>query len=449
MKDLYLYSATSISNLLTIGKITIQEYVESLAERTRLKEPSAKAWEYFNEELFVSKGESVANSMATGRSERKLVGIPVGIKDIFNTADMPTSMGSPIWQGFTPGNNARVVDDIIYEGGIPMGKTVTAEFAVHHSGKTLNPHNPNHIPGTSSSGSAVAVATGMVPLALGTQTAGSTSRPASYCGVYGYKPSFGIVPRTGILKTLDTLDHVTIFSRKVNDTRMLLDTIRVKGKNHPFIYENIDCVKSDAFSGSKIKIAFIKTYVWENAKDYMQKIIEKFASDLGGLDSVIVDEVELPTELTDTHINHDLVYSKALSYYFSDEYNNNYDMLSDSFKKMIEYGKTISKEEYFDGLKHQVKAQKAMDDFFADYDIVLSMSTVGEAPYLNEPEELPDTALIWTYVHTPSLNVPISTGPNNLPVSIQLVSRRYNDYKLLAFVEMLEQNSIIPTVNII
>jgi len=449
LKDLYLLNATQISGLLAEKKIKIQDYFESLINRVKVKEPFVESWEYFDEELFASKGEKIAKIFSKSNQNKKLIGIPVGIKDVFNTADMPTCMGSKIWEGFTPGNNARVVDDIIYDGGVVMGKTVTAEFAVHNPGKTLNPHNANHIPGTSSSGSAASVASGMVPLALGTQTAGSTSRPASYCGVYGFKPSFGIVPRTGILKTLDTLDHVTIFSRKSNDTKMLLDTIRVRGKNHPYVYKNIDMAKSDHQMPSKIRVAFIKTYVWGNAENYMQKLIENFVSDISSIDSIILDEIELPKELMDTHINHKLVYSKAIAYYFSDEYLNHYEKLSDSFKQMVEYGQTIKKEDYFDALKHQVRAQKAMDDFFANYDIVVSMSTVGEAPTIKNPDELDDAALIWTYAHTPSFNVPISIGPTNLPVSVQLVSKRYDDYKLLSFVEMLEQKLLIPEVKIV
>ena len=449
MKDLYLYTATEISKLLATGEVRIDEYAQSLADRIKLKEPSTKAWEYFDKELFLSKAKDLADNVKTIKTEKKLMGLPVGIKDIFNTADMPTSMGSPIWKGFTPGNNARVVDDIIYECGIVAGKTVTAEFAVHHPGDTLNPYNSEHIPGTSSSGSAAAVATGMVPLALGTQTAGSTIRPASYCGVYGYKPSFGIIPRTAILKTLDTLDHVTLFGRQADDIKMLLDAVRVKGKNHPFVYENIDCGEKRFSSDKKIKIAFVKTYVWPGVKDYTKTIIENFAKKLDGVSSILIDEVELPDALLDTHLNHDIVYSKALSYYFSDEYENHSDLLSSSFKKMIEYGKTIDRDMYFKGLKHQVEAQESMDSFFDDYDIILSMSTVGEAPSLENPVELEDAALIWTYVHTPAINIPIATGPNNLPVSIQFVSKRYNDYKLLEFVKFLEESSIIPPVNIV
>ena len=372
MKDLYLLSATEISNLLKTQKITVTDYFVSLVNRVKNKEHNILAWEYFDEELFMAKGHESDKSFLN-RQNKCLAGIPIGIKDIFNTIDMPTEMGSSIWKGFTPGNNARVVDDIVYDGGISMGKTVTAEFAVHHPGKTRNPHNPNHMPGTSSSGSAAAVASGMVPIALGTQTAGSTTRPASYCGIYGFKPSFGIIPRTGILKTLDTLDHVTIFSRAISDTKLLLDTIRVKGKNHPFIYKNIDCKQHSVNDLSTIKVAFVKTHVWSNAHDYMKDKILSFAKKIESIDSVIVDEVELHPVLKDTHYNHDLVYSKALSYYFSDEYDNHYEKLSNSFKKMVEYGRTISRESYQKALVHQNNSQKEMNHFFNDYDFILSM----------------------------------------------------------------------------
>ena len=449
VKELFCYSATDILKLFSSGKVDILEYANSLVERIKTKEPKVKAWEYFDEGMFLQKANNLNNNAKFLKQNRSLMGIPVGIKDIFNTADMPTGMGSPIWKDFTPGNNARVVDDIIYNGGLAMGKTVTAEFAVHHPGKTLNPHNAEYLPGTSSSGSAAAVASGMVPLALGTQTAGSTTRPASYCGVYGFKPSFGIVPRTAILKTLDTLDHVTFFSRNAADSKLLLDTVRVRGKNHPFVYESMDCEEQVFSGGAKIKVAFVKTHVWDSTQDYTKTIIESFSRKLDDLEGVEVEEVEIPEVLGDVHQMHDIVYTKALSYYFSDEYYNHKNKLSDSFRKMVERGQSISTDDYFSGLKHQVECQEKMDEFFDNYDLILSISTSGEAPTLIQPEEKPDTALIWTYVHTPSLSFPIAKGPNNMPVGIQLVSKRYNDYKLLSFIEHLENKEIIPPVEIV
>ena len=154
--------------------------------------------------------------------------VPVGIKDIYNTERLPTEMGSSIYKNFFSGNDARVVTNLKREGCIIFCKTVTAEFAVHHPGPTKNAYSAKHICGTSSSGSAVAVSTGMLPFALGSQTAASTIRPAAYNGIYGYKPSFGVIPRTGILKTLDTLDHVTFFSRSSKDLKIIFDTLRVK-----------------------------------------------------------------------------------------------------------------------------------------------------------------------------------------------------------------------------
>jgi Asp-tRNA(Asn)/Glu-tRNA(Gln) amidotransferase A subunit family amidase len=448
LENLYSLSATKISNLLSSKKISLSDYLNSITRRISSIEKNVLAWQYYDEDFFLSKGRDLENFFNPYKTNKNLAGIPIGIKDVFNSADMPTEMGSPIWRGFTPGNNARVLDDIIYAGGIIMGKTVTAEFAVHHPGKTLNPHNARHMPGTSSSGSAAAVASGMTPIALGTQTAGSTTRPSSYCGVYGYKPSFGLVPRTGILKTLDTLDHVTIFSREINDTRLMLDTIRVKGRNHPYIFKNIDNVNQNNAISFPLKIAFVKTHVWKNLQSYMKEEILSFANKLSNLDSLIVNDVSLPSLINETHINHDLVYSKALSYYFSDEYENHYDDLSESFKEMVEYGRTISIEKYQNALIHQNKVHSAMDKFFDDYDIILSMSTAGEAPLLNE-KEVDDAALIWTYAHTPSINIPIAFGPNNLPLSIQLVAKKYNDYKLLNFVEALQNLKIIPQIKVV
>ena len=160
-----------------------------------------------------------------------------------NTISFKTEMGSKLWKRFTPGNNARIIDDLISNGATLVGKTVTAEFAVHHLNKTLNPHDIKRTPGTSSSGSAVCVSNGDVPFSLGTQSAASINRPASFCGVWGFKPSFGLISRTGILKTCDTLDTVGFFTSHQKNLKFILEAVRLKGKNHPFVYKNIDIKK--------------------------------------------------------------------------------------------------------------------------------------------------------------------------------------------------------------
>ena len=214
-------------------ELSAVEWARSCAERVEELESGVGAWAYFDREKVLAQARCLDKKIAHGQTLGELCGVPIGIKDTFNTQDMPTSMGSPIWEGFRPGNDARVVFYLRQADGVIAGKTVTAEFAVHAPGKTVNPHAPGYSPGTSSSGSAAAVAAHMVPLALGTQSAGSIIRPASYCGVYGFKPSFGLVPRTGILKTTDTLDTVGVFARVPEDLNLLFEVIRVHGENFP------------------------------------------------------------------------------------------------------------------------------------------------------------------------------------------------------------------------
>ncbi len=434
-------TAVEARQLMSSNKMSVAEYAQLCLDRIREIEPHVHAWKYLNEDLFMQQANRLQAELESGKASGELHGIPVGIKDIFNTADMPTCMGSPIWEGFTPGNDARVVASLRDEGSIIAGKTVTAEFAVNHAGPTRNPRDAERITGTSSSGSAVAVATGMVPLALGTQTAGSTIRPASYCGIYGFKPSFGIIPRTGILKTLDTLDHVSFFSRSPEDLRLMLDAIRVKGKNHPFIKKYMDDDQKD--KKDKWKIAFVHTPVWEHAEEYTKQAMVEFAEKISTLGNVELDIVELPEIFSTVHDVHARIYEKALSYYFQEEYKEHGERVSKLFRDMVERGMQVSNEKYLEGLQQQTIITEELDAFFDNYDIVLSHSTAGEAPLVISNNEPPDPCLIWTFSHTPSVNLPIFTGPNGMPFGAQLVSRRYHDFYLLDFMDYLEQEGVL------
>ncbi len=220
------------------NEFDIIEWNKSFISVIKRKDKLIKSWAYFDEELWLKNLNFVLEKHP--RQHDKLLGIPVGIKDIFNTIDMPTCMGSPLWKGFTPGNDARVVHNIKFQGGIIAGKTVTAEFAVHSPNETRNPRDVNYSPGTSSSGSAASVASGMIPLAIGTQTAGSIIRPASYCGIYGFKPSFGTLPRTGMLKTTDSLDCVGLFATNIDDCKLLFEVMRVKGLDYPYVHQYLE-----------------------------------------------------------------------------------------------------------------------------------------------------------------------------------------------------------------
>lgn len=383
--------------------------------------------------------EDIASTQTTGT----LAGIPVGVKDIYNTADFPTQMGSPLWKDFTPGNDARAVYNLKKEGAVVIGKTVTAEFAVHALNETINPYDATRTPGTSSSGSAVAVSTGMVPLALGTQTAGSIIRPASFGGVYAMKPSFGLIPRTGMLKTTDTLDSLGFFTIHADDLGKGFDALHVRGKDYPLSNEALtDSERQSKPTGRPWKAGFVRTHTWDGAEEYVQEAVASFISKLGDTSGFDVVEVELPEGMKDTHAIHGTIYDKALSYYFQNEYKRAED-ISPVMKAMIEKGERITPETYQKALDAQVSLINAMDGFLQDFDVVISIATSEVAP-LRDVSEKPDPSLMWTLTHLPSITIPLFKNKAGLPFGLQVVSRKYNDYKLLSFLRDLTVRDLAP-----
>lgn len=439
----YQWTASRALELMRSGELTAEAYLASCLGRIHALEDRIGAWACLDEASALNQARELDRDRRRGAGSNALFGIPVGIKDIFNTRDLPTCMGSPIWAGFTPGNDARVVHELRRSGAVIPGKTVTAEFAVHHPGRTVNPHHPEHTPGTSSSGSAAAVATGMVPLALGTQTAGSTIRPASFCGIYGFKPSFGLVPRTGILKTLDTLDHVSFLARSVEDIALVFETARVHGRNYPYVYNLLENPEEQR-PGKPWRVAFVRTYVWPLAEVYVKEAMLDFAARLSDVYGVEVVETELPGELEEAHAVHNLVYEGSLAYYFREEYQSSRERLSPVFRRMVERGREISPERLKFGFARQNALARRLDRFLSDFDVVLTYSTAHEAPEGLHTIEQKDPCLIWTLCRAPSMNLPLFVGPKRLPFGAQLVARRYRDYKLLRFVSMLRDRGLSP-----
>lgn len=371
--------------------------------------------------------------------------IPVGVKDIYNTRDFPTQMGSPLWKDFTPGNDARAVYHLKRAGAVVAGKTVTAEFAVHALDTTLNPYDVTKTPGTSSSGSAVAVSLGIVPLATGSQTAGSIVRPASFCGVYGMKPSFGLIPRTGTLKTTDSLDTLGFFALHAQDLRRGLDVLRVHGENYPISHAALgNSARQQKPVGRPWRVALVKTHTWDSAPAYARDALTTFAATLAALGGIDVTKVTLPAGMERAHTIHETIYNKSLSYYFEREYTKP-EQVSPVMKELITQGSSISPAQLTQALTDQTDLIYAMDAFLEQFDILLSLSTAGEAPP-REVVELPDPALIWTLVHLPVVSAPVFTSPSKLPFGAQFAARKYNDYLLLNFVEELCTRGVLPKV---
>ena len=405
-------------------------------------DPKYFAWVvYGNEELFAqmrSRQDEIC-----GNNPRLLENIPVGVKDIFNTSDFPAQMGSPLWKDFTPGNDARAVFNLKRRGALIMGKTITAEFAVHALNETLNPYDPAKTPGTSSSGSAAATALGMVPAAIGTQTAGSIIRPASFCGVYGCKPSFGLIPRTGALKTTDTLDTIGFFAVHLKDLRVIFDGLRVWGENYPIGNSALtDSARQKKPQGRPWRVGFVRTYTWKSAPLYAREALERFMQNLTAQNDVGIKEATLPEAMQQTHAAHETIYNKALSYYFEREYRQA-DFVSKIMNELVQRGREIGVEEYKRALALQAELIFRMDSFFRDFDVIISLSTAGEAP-LRKTAEMPDPALIWTLTHLPAVNVPLFKTASGMPFGMQIAARKYNDYLLFEFLDYLQEQGLIP-----
>ncbi len=436
-------SAKQIIDGYTNKEFSPLDIAKACISRIEKLDPFVHAFETFDPDFLIKQASEVQQKLITGQYCRLLEGVPVGIKDIYNTKELPTQMGSPIWKGFTPGNDARAVFNIIRAGGIIAGKTVTAEFAVHALGKTLNPHDSERNPGTSSSGSAVAVATGMVPVALGSQTAGSISRPASYCGVYGYKPSFGLIPRTGTLKTTDSLDTLGFLCAHFEDMVCIFHTLRVHGHNYPISHAALNNKNRQLKPDNRPwKVALLRTHTWKYATSYSQESLIKWVNELSKNPEIEITEIDLPETMIRTHEIHSTIYDRTLSYYFKEE-GIQKENVSPVIYEIIKRGESITPDQYRKALEDQEELTEAMDLIMADFDAGISLSTAGHALLRNQ-EEPPDPSLVWTLMHLPTLSAPVFQSSTGLPFGAQLVARKYNDYLLFNFASYLRNCDYIP-----
>jgi len=439
---LFQLTATQITAHLLAQDFSSVELIRACLDRIERLDPAVQAWIHVAPELALQQAEAADRKIAAGQAG-KLCGVPVGVKDIFNTRDMPTQMGSPIWKGFTPGNDARVVHYLRLADAVLPGKTVTAEFAVHAPGPTRNPHHPDHMPGTSSSGSAAATAAYMLPLALGTQTAGSIIRPASYCGVLGFKPSFGLIPRTAMLKTTDTLDTVGVFARAVEDLELLFEVIRVHGGDYPLS----EAAFSDSARQNKgarpWRVGLLKGPKWDSAEPYAQQALEDFGRRLAGVPEVEVEAVTLPESFGRAHEIHATIYDRTLAYYFREEFSA-HTLVSPIMYEIVERGNRINLDQYKKALAEQHALSSELDDLFAErWDILVDLSTGGEAPKGLTSNDRLDNCLIWTLCGVPAISLPVFTGPLGLPFGAQIFARRYNDYLLLNFAKHLREAGLL------
>lgn len=434
-------TATEMVARLKTREFSAKELAQKHLDQIARLDEKVHAWAHLDPELTLKHAEAADKKLAA-HTGGVLCGLPVGIKDIFNTIDMPTQMGSPIWKGFTPGNDSRVVHYLRMADAVVLGKTVTAEFAVHAPGPTANPHHLDYMPGTSSSGSAAATAAFMAPASLGTQTAGSMIRPASYCGVYGFKPSFGLLPRTGMLKTTDSLDTIGFFARSVEDLGLIFDVVRVHGRDFPISEKALNDTARQNKSDRPWRVAVLQGPKWNAAEPYAQKALKEFAQKLGSLPDIEIHDVVLSANFNRAHDIHTTIYDRTLAYYFKEEFTK-HTLVSPVMYSIIERGNRLTVEDYARAMGEQAALSQELDEFLTGYDIVLDLSTGGEALKGLKSNDRLDNCLIWTLCGVPAVNLPVFTGPNGLPFGAQVFARRYNDYLLLNFLRYLKSCGLV------
>jgi Asp-tRNA(Asn)/Glu-tRNA(Gln) amidotransferase A subunit family amidase len=421
-------SAVEMVQSLKKGEITSEELVKSYIEQIKKKEKEVEAWEFFDQELVLAQAKKLDELHQSGK-HGDLHGIPVGIKDIFDTENMPTIDGTEIHKKNPSWNDCTVVSKLKQAGAIIMGKTVTAELAYYSPGKTKNPHDTTRTPGGSSSGSAAAVASHMVPLAVGSQTNGSVIRPASYCGVVGYKPTKGLISRHLVLQISRALDQVGVFANSIEDAALISEQLIGHDKQDPDTSLN---PRPKLLAASKQKppmeplLAYVKLPFMNKLDEDVKEGFKEIKDELKGK----VDEIELPEGFAGIPDWHKIIMESDMARSFSKEYEKSKNKLSDQIVEAIERGMKYTSVEYNNALSKIDVANTYFNQFFHDYDAILTPSACDEAPKGLKSTGNPIFCTIWTYCGMPCISLPLLKGKSGLPVGVQLVSSLFDDERL-------------------
>lgn len=407
--------ATEIARRIADGALSAEAVVTSCLERIAEREPVVRAWAYLD------RGKALEAARAFDRAGKKapLGGVPLGLKDIFDTAQMPAGYGSRVYTGWRPPWDASAAALPKAAGGILLGKTVTTEFANRYPGPTSHPDNPAHTPGGSSSGSAAAVADFMVPLAIGTQTAGSVIRPAAYCGVVGFKPSFGLFPPGGMRINTEALDTVGIMARSVGDTALFRAAMMAIPYEPPAMPE------------TPPRLALVRAPHWDEARPEGRAALEAAADRLAAAGAKIADEALPPECAAAADLQSALGAFEGLRNHMP-ELLRHEALLSPQLRETkIARGREFSLDAFRTACRAAEQARAAARDWAEGFDAILTLPAPGEAP-----RGLGDTGSamfnsLWTLLYMPCLTLPAGHGPHGLPLGVQLVGRRHGDARLL------------------
>jgi amidase len=414
-EDLWQLTATAAARLIRAGRLRPEALMEACLARIADREPNLRAFTWFD-------AAKALQAAATARPG-PLHGLPVGVKDVLDTADMPSEYGSPIWQGWQPKADAAPVAWARESGGVVIGKTVTTEFATRTPGPTANPANPAHTPGGSSSGSAAGVGAGFFPLAYGTQTAGSIIRPAAYCGVVGYKPSFGMIDRAGMKIMSASLDTVGVIARSVADCALFAGAVA-----------GCDLGDPDQRPDRAPRIGVCRSPTWDTADATSQALLADVAEKAGRAGATITER-ELPADYAALIEAHPVVMNSESARALGWEMAVARDALSPVLRERMEFGLAQTEAARATAYAVFARTQQAFPAATEGVDVLLTLSAPGEAPKGLEWTGDPAANFIWTSLHVPCVTVPAGVGPHGLPLGIQIVGRRGEDRAVLAWAQ--------------
>lgn len=408
-------SATQAAHLLARREISAEQLLRACFTRIEEREGDVHAWTALDQAAALHQARQLDRSAIRG----VLHGVPFGVKDLFATSELPTRYGSPIYDQHRPIFDAAAVALCCEAGAVVAGKTVTTEFASYQPGPTRNPHNPAHTPGGSSSGSAAAVADHMVPFALGTQTAGSIIRPAAFCGVVGYKPSFARIQRAGVKTIADSLDTIGGFARTVDDVALFASVLMGDASLRQLDYN------------TKPRIGMCRTLQWRHTGQAVRDAYAHAANTLSRAGAQ-VEDVELPPELCALVQAHADIMSVEMAQSLAFERTRHRSQLSDALRALLDAGTKISADEHRANQQRVQEGRAQAQRWFDDVDILLAPSAIAEAPFIEEGTGDPLYCRVWTLLGLPCVHLPFYTGPQGLPVGLQAIGCHGDDRRLLA-----------------
>ena len=418
-------SAVNALEMMQKGEITSEEYVTAFLDHIKNREPDVGAWIFLDPEMALQQARE-ADKRRRDKIPGKLNGLPIGIKDIIDTKDMPTENGSLIHKDRRPPEDAHLVKLLRDAGAVIMGKCVTTEFALSAPGKTKNPKDLECTPGGSSSGSAAAVSDYMIPLAIGSQTGGSVLRPASFTGILGLKPTFGTISRSGMSPISERLDHPGIYANSIDDIRLVASVILSYDK------KDLDMDSNYSFRNASnlkkpLKFAFIKGPVWGSGDQDMQEKIKQFVDN----SNLEIASVELGDDFIEAARCHEIIMNGSISRSLANYYENNKSKLHPFTIARFEAGKSVSTNSYIDAIEKAKKMKQTLSEIFLKFDAIITPAAPGQAP-----RDLMNTGNAifngyWTMLGVPAISLPLLEGKDGLPIGIQVITSWNKEAELL------------------